>query len=846
MRKYGLLVCLMLAVFAFSATARQGSFIDSLTYVTVPDQDDCIERVIAGDLTLHGYQVTGGSVHLLDEAGIPYNKAFSGYRGILYNIPRIFNDGRFNPLGDKIIRQALQKLCDKELWASEFLLNNALPMYSSVLPTAATYPSIIVATTKTKIAFAFDEELGLQMINDRMLEIGGVKNADGNWTILNDVSGEMQVIEVIGTIRLSDERHELGDYFCDQLEKAGFTTRRIYGSGGDLGNYWQGTVPGEGAWSFYTEGWGSSGISLESASTWAQMFTDMALPVFPYSEMTEEWCTEQFGPDFYQAASDIYQGNYSSAEERLDMFRICEAGFRENPTHVWAWNNASAYMIPENVSVIHDLAAGTFIHSFVGHSLRFLDADGAPIMGGDMVVSNQDFLTDPINPIDGSNWTYDYMFMRPTQDFPCYTHPHTGISFPHMVDSVDVVVLEGKPVVIDSTTVEDGWCTLTFSDFIEVPGDAWGDWDAENQVFIPISEIYPDGVMDCAAKSTITYPAWLLDGESFVWHDGSPFSLADMVNGLIVGFPFDLAKPESEIYDEYKVSSYDAGMGTFRGVKIVATEPNLVVEVYSTAISLYAESIANGNAATLWPNSNNQSYTPAWHQFALGYMTERDGLGTFGSSKAAELGVDWISYVDGPQLQLLLGNLGTAVFENFLPYAPTLSQYVTTEEIIARYQNLSEFAAEYSHLWIGTGPMILSQVDTLAGITVLINNPDYVYEAGYYLGRGFDTVGIPDVSASGPDTVNIGDAVTFDVAIMLDGEAYPAANIKEVIYLLIDASGQIAYDGPGAIAGDGAATVTLTADQTATLSSGANRMEIVVVVKTVVLPGSTQISFTTL
>ena len=843
MRKYGLLVCLMLAVIAFSGAARQGSFLDSLTFITVMDQVDAIERTIAGDITMHGYQVTGGTVELLGQNNIPYNLAYGGYRGLLYNPVEYSSDGRFNPLGDKVIRQALQKLCDKELWQSEFMRDQAMAMYSAILPTAATYPAIIVEATKTKIAFAFDEPLGLQMINDRMLELGGVKNAAGNWTIANSVTGAMDVIEIVGTIRTSDERLEMGDYFCDQLEKAGFTTRRIYGGGGDLYNYWGLSIPSDLTWNFYTEGWGSSGISLTSASTWAQMYTDITGGGFPYDDMDEEWCDATFGVGFYDAALRIYQGDYGSAEERLDLFRTCESLMRENPTHVWAWNNASAYMIPEGTSVIHDLAAGTFIHNFVTHSLRFVDDDGAPILGGDMVVSNQEFLVNAINPVDGSNWTYDFMFMRPTQDFPVNSHPHTGIPIPHMVESAKVEVVTGKPVIIDSTTVEDGWCTLEFVDSIAVPGDAWGDWDAVNQVFIPISQVYPGGVTDCASKVTITYPGWLLDG-TVKWHDGSPLSLADLVFGLIIGFPFDQAKPESAIYDQYRVSDYEASMSTFRGVKIVSTDP-LVVEVYDSAISLYAETIVQGQAAVLWPQSQGQRYTPSWHSVALGYLTEEAGLGTFGASKATDLGVDWINYVAGPQLELLRKNLATAKADAFLPYAPTLSAYVTAGEIAARYANLSAFEAANGHFWIGTGPMYLAQVDALAGITVLRNNADYFYETGHYLGQGFDEVAIPDVAVSKYDeTVYLGVPAYFEVAITLDGEAYPSENIKEVVYLLIDADGNIAEDGKGTVIGDGKATVTI--EDTLGLPVGANRLEIVVVVKTVVLPGTAQISFTTL
>lgn len=838
MRKYGfLLVCLLVAAAALTVTARQGTFLDSLTFITEPSQVASIERLLAGEIDIHGYQVTGGSVQLLIDNNIPYNLAFAGYRGLLYNIPNYFDDGRFNPLGDPIICQATQKLLDRDYMAAEFLFGNAIPMYSPVLPTSPTGTSIIVESTKTKLAMAFNEELGFQMINDRMIELGFSKSAAGIW---EDALGE---IEIVGCIRVSDERHELGDYFLDQMEIAGFNVRRIYGSSGDLYNYWGGTLPGDGAWNFYTEGWGSGAISLTSVWSWAQMYTDLGVGAPPYTYMTREWTDEEFGVGFYDAAEGILTGAYATLEERLEFFAFCEQAMRNNPTHFWSWNNASAYPIPEGIGVVHDLAAGTFLHRWTPFTLRYVDADGAPIVGGDMVVSNQAFLTNAINPVDGTNWTYDLMFLRPTFDSPIYIHPHTGVPVPHLVEHAAVEVLTGRPVGIFPTTVADGWCELAFVDEIAVPGDAWADWDAVNQVFLTVDEVYPDGVTDAAHKTTITFPGWLTDG-TFKWHDGSAFSLADMIYGMIIGFPFDRAKVDSAIYDSTMVSVYEGGMSSFRGLRIVSEQP-VVVEIYDSGISLYAELIASGDSLVLWPSSGESGLMPAWHNGALGMKVEEKGLGAFGQGKATELGVDWMSYVDGPQLQLLMSELGTAVFDSFLPYAPTLSQYVTTAEVVERYQNLGNFATQYGHLYIGTGPMVLTKVDTLAGITVLENNADYVYETGTYLGL-FDEVAIPDVAAVGPETVNIGDEAVFDVAITLGGEAYPEANITEVVYLLIDAANQVAYDGPGVILGDGAAQVTLTAAQTATLASGANQLTIVVVSNTVALPGQVNVTFTTL
>jgi peptide/nickel transport system substrate-binding protein len=285
-------------------------------------------------------------------------------------------------------------------------------------------------------------------------------------------------------------------------------------------------------------------------------------------------------------------------------------------------------------------------------------------------------------------------------------------------------------------------------------------------------------------------------------------------------------------------------MSSFRGLKIISEQP-VVVEIYDSGISLYAELIARGDSNLFWPASGEAGLMPAWHNAALGYKVEAQGLGAFGQGKATELGVDWMSYVDGPQLQYLLSELATARMTNFIPYAPTMGAYVTEADAIERYENLDAFAAAYNHVYIGTGPYVLTQVDTLASITVLEANADYPLEAGTYLGL-FDEVAIPEVVGAGPDTVAIGDEAVFDVTITLGGEAYPAANISKVVYLLIDADGNVAYDGEGEVLGDGAAVVTLTGAMTGSLSSGANQLTIVVVAKTVSLPGQVDVTFTTL
>ncbi len=105
------------------------------------------------------------------------------------------------------------------------------------------------------------------------------------------------------------------------------------------------------------------------------------------------------------------------------------------------------------------------------------------------------------------------------------------------------MVKEGLPVL---KTLD--WLTLTFEPKIEVPADAWVDWDAANQKFITAAEKYTQ-TLETNTKVTVTYPKDLFT--TVKWHDGSPISVADFVMCMIM--QFDPGKAESAIYDEAQV-----------------------------------------------------------------------------------------------------------------------------------------------------------------------------------------------------------------------------------------------------------------------------------------------------
>ena len=73
-------------------------------------------------------------------------------------------------------------------------------------------------------------------------------------------------------------------------------------------------------------------------------------------------------------------------------------------------------------------------------------------------------------------------------------------------------------------------------------------------------------------KLVVYYPANLYDIQ---WHDGSKFSLADILMAWILNW--DTGKEASPLYDAAQVPTLDSFQSHFKGIRIVQENP-LIVE----------------------------------------------------------------------------------------------------------------------------------------------------------------------------------------------------------------------------------------------------------------------------
>ena len=224
-------------------------------------------------------------------------------------------------------------------------------------------------------------------------------------------------------------------------------------------------------------------------------------------------------------------------------------------------------------------------------------------------------------------------------------------------------------------------------------------------------------------------------------------------------------------------------------------------------------------------------------------MVEANGEATWSSDKADALEVEQLNYIGGPSLDLLKAALDTAQAEGYIPYAPTLGQYITAEEAAERYANLQEWFRIRNHFHIATGPFYLEKAFPVEGTLIMQRNEQFPDLATKW--DRFAEAPIPEVLVDGAGSVTIGDEAVFDVFIDFKGEAYAVDYIDFVKFLVFDATGELAAKGDGVAVEDGYFTVTLGADVTGALEAGSNQLAVIVVSKRALIPVTETLQFVT-
>jgi peptide/nickel transport system substrate-binding protein len=819
-----LLLAALVALVALGglAQARTGAWVDEVVFFEEPTAAKAVEMVRTGAADVFTFGISTPALVKTITETLGYEVSYGSYNEISFNpYGPEFKDGRLNPFAVPRIREAMNWLIDRDFIVDEYYAGVAgIARFFPITPSFPDYAKLADVARRIELEYAYDFDRARAIITEEMGKLGATL-VGGKW----HYKGAPVVIIMV--IRLEDERLQIGDYVADQLEAIGFTTSRVYLPAAPASAVWLAGDPKAGLFHVYTGGWVTTVVDRDQADGWNFFYTPRGLPGRPL------W--EAYKPDPVHDAlwEDLFLGRYTTAQQRLDMMaQALEYGMKDS-VRVWVTNRVAYFAKDKKIAVASDLAGGVYGAWLWSRTLQWRGR-----VGGTVLMAQTSMLTEPWNPIGGSNWIFDQMIIRGTTDYATLPDPFTGLYWPQNVARVDLTIIEGQPSFLTLELGKDfgggltGWVTQKFAPEIVVPRDAWSDWDAKAQTFITADQRF-GGKATARSKAVVTYPKAVFDR---LWHDGSKMSLGDMVLAFIMAF--DRAKEESAIYDAGVVPAFTTFMKHFKGLKIISTSPDLVFEVYTDLVFLDAEITAASRAAYLWPT---YSFGPGpWHTLALGIQAEGAGKLAFGTAKAKARGVEWMSYIAGPSLAIMNDYLKENVATGYIPYAPTLGKYITAAEATARYANLTKWFADRGHLYVANGPLYVDSVRTVEKVVVTRRFPGFTDPATKWV--VFAEPKIAQVALTGPTTIRAGTAMDITVNITFKDEPYPLVQLEFVKYLLFDGAGNIVATGEGTPVKDGQYVIKLTGDMTKGLV-GACKVEVVVASKVVGMPSFASFSF---
>jgi peptide/nickel transport system substrate-binding protein len=796
------------------ATTRKGGWLDMITVVEEAKAEAAVSRIKAGELDLHAMSMSDPAMLKQIDADPSMGKfqAYGTSDEYTFNPSGpVLSNGALNPFAEQKVREAINWLIDRNYIGQEIMGGLGKPKVLPIMGGFPEYARYLEKARELEAKYAFNPEKAEAIITAEM-ENMGAEMVNGKW----QYNGKP--VELIGVIRTEDERLELGDYLANQLEDIGFTIRREYKTSAEASPLWLRSNPNEGQWHFYTGGWVVNWVLRDESSQFDDMYTTR-------SPMAGTPLFDAYRPAaaFDRVADRLKRNDYNNLEERAELFEQALELSLEDSARVWIVDELSYSPMRSDVVVAGDLGAGIQAGMMWPFTLRRNGTEG-----GSMTISNTQILVDPWNPVGGSNFATDAMVQRATSDRATLMDPFTGLPRPQRIERAELSVLNGLPI-----SNQSDWLDLQFVNENTVPADTYVDWDAAEQRWITAGEKFPEG-LTAKAKITVYYPEDIYD---ITWHDGSKFSLADIMMMWILSF--DQAKPESAIYDESAVPYFEAMLESYKGQRIVSENP-LVIEKYTDTIWLDGEENIY-QWLEFWTEYNYGS--GAWHNIGLGIMAEADGELSFNASKADDREIEWTSFVSGPSLEIMKSKLDSAAAESYIPYAPTLGKYVSAEEAAARWQNLDAWYGSHNHFWLGTGPYFLDKVFPVESMLVLKQNPNYIDFSDKW--SAFSEPRFPAIEIDGPGRVKAGDEAVFDIYITFKGQDYAVDDIAQVKVLIFDANGELILSDVAIAVKDGLWQVTLSAEETAQLETGSNRMEIAGASKLVSFPTFTTVEFVT-
>ncbi|NSW54150.1 MAG: protein kinase [Anaerolineae bacterium] len=676
-----------------SGTERRGGWLDEIVIVYA-SREDAIARTAAGELQLSSlaydqpfqfYEISGSNLEPLIYTNRVYELTINPAGN-----PTFKGSGALNPFSSPDIRRALNFLIDREFIAQEIFGGLAQPRWVPV-PRNTRDDWQFDRLRELEDTYRYQPDLAGEIITKEMQRLGA-ERVGGTW----HYQGEPLVLVFLIRDDSNGLRVPLGDYIAGQLESVGFQVERRYLGGAEAQELWLYGDPREGAWHLYTGAWNNDDWIRDAGPDFQFYSSDVS----EYAGFSPLWQSyTQVNPEYDLAANLLAQREYTSVKQRDSLMDDAIRYYNDAPYRLFLAEGQAAQAASPAVRAALDPLAGVFDLPLWALTLRYKEQEG-----GTLTLGMPDMFCDLVTAVE-ADCAGDRQWLHAINSGGMVYNPVLQLPVPYRVESAVITAVEGVPIRPDESGVQ-----LNFTDVIEVPPEAWVDWDLKANQFITAAQAFPEG-RTVAVKSTVTYPADLY--QAVTWHDGSPFSAADVVFHLI--YQLYRSHPDADGYDPFAPNPHDGGIVAWR---IKSTDP-LTIEVYRDLWELDA---AN-NVVDLWPDYG-ASEAP-WHVITVANWADLQGFSAISRGRMEQAGIDtpmsWLNPENSaPIRELLQQEFDSA----YIPYFETMVNFTNEEEARARYENLMRFYDQHGHLFVGTGAYLLAQYE-LYGYLSLAPHPAY-------------------------------------------------------------------------------------------------------------------------
>ena len=716
----------------------------------------------AGEMDLYYYNLKiAAARELRDKEGIQLFEAPASTISLILN-PAPAPEGRLNPFSIKEVRQAMQRLVDREFVTREIYQGQAAPMYTNVASTDYDYLTVFDVIQQADLDY--DPEYGRQLIADAMTG-AGAELVDDVWHFNG------QPIRLKFIMRVEDERREVGDLIRSALQDAGFAVAANRQSFAPAIQTVYATDPAQFEWHLYTEGWGRGAPNRYDFGGINSFYAPW-LGNMPGWKEVGFWHYENEELD--DLGERLFKGEFADQAERDDMYREMTRIGLDESVRIWIATVMNAFPVQAGVEgITQDLAAGPRGL----WSLRSAYKAGSD----ELTVGHLWVWTERTtwNPVGGFGDVYSNDIWRHLQDPAVWNDPFTGIPAPFRIGyQVETAGPEGT---------------------VDVPADAIM-WNAQQGRWTNVGE-------NVTATSKVVYDY----GKFFQapWHHGQPISMADVLYSIYQGFDLSF-NPDKAKIETVIATTARPFLDTIKGYRVLDENR---IEAYVDFWHFEQNYIASyGIPAGL--------STPWEMLYAMDELVFGQRRAAYSDTAAARYSVPWISLVLDRDARLVrkamldLRRLETIPTEVFtLPAADGEMVLTSSEEGVERYTAVLEWFDEKGHMVISNGPFMLERYDPPAQFAELVafRDANYPFTAGD-LYRGLpDLIAYTEIEAP---PIELG--ADYEVTLTLDGPG----NLS-LRYLLIDtASGEIIQQGDADTLDPNWFAIRMTAETTDELELG--------------------------